>query len=73
MSLDDDIASHEHELNRLRKVKAMAAEICRALEGEKIITYDHERDDGYCVPDPNCQCIACSCTCAACMARKQPP
>lgn len=45
----------------------------RALEGEKTITYDHERDDGYCIPDPNCQCIACSCTCAACMARKQPP
>jgi hypothetical protein len=39
----------------------------KALGGVKRDHFDHDYDDRHHFPDPNCDCIPCSCTCIFCV------
>ena len=43
----------------------------KALEGQKIVFYDHDQSDEYHYPDPNCDCVPCSCRCTFCVSQRE--
>jgi hypothetical protein len=43
----------------------------KAMEGKKIDFFDHDYDDRWHRPAPDCDCISCSCTCVFCIRLKE--